>query len=181
MKAIKEPRAELRLTGTDRLLLGLLRQDARRSISEMAEIVNVSRATVKDRIDIMRDRGVIRRFTIDVAEELQTEPESASAFFLVRLKRPVCKILYAALAGWPEIAGCWSIAGDLDMMILVTASSNREIERLRDRVCRHPEVRTMTTHFTLREWTDRRDRRYLEILDHQHVAQNDQGLVSSPV
>ena len=160
-----KPQSELRLTETDRAILGLLQQDSWRTISEIAEAVRVSRATVKDRIDLMKERGVIKRFTIDISESQQDEPSCGSFFFQLRLKRPVCRIVYAAISGWPELVGCWSIAGDLDMIVLIAASSNREVERLRDKLARHPEVKTLTTLTILREWTDRRDRKFLEILD----------------
>ena len=167
----KQP-GEMRLTETDRSILGLLQQDAWRTISDIAETVRVSRATVKDRIDLMKERGVIKRFTIDISESQQDEASCDNFFFQLRLKRPVCRIVYAAIAGWPELVGCWSIAGDLDMIVLVAATSNREVERLRDKLARHPEVKTLTTLTILREWTDRRDRKFLEILDGQNRAKN---------
>ncbi len=157
--------APLRLTQTDRAILGLLQQDARRTVSEMAAITGVSRSTVKDRIDLMRERGVIRRFTIDIAEPRKAEPACGSAFFLLRLKRPVCRIVHASINGWPELLGCWSIAGDLDMVVLISATSNAEIERLRDKLARHPDVRTLTTLTILREWTNKTDNRNAAILD----------------
>jgi len=91
------------------------------------------------------------------------------------LNRAVCRSVYAAISGWPELIGCWSIAGDLDMIVLVAAMSNREVERLRDKLARHPEVKTLTTLTILREWTDRRDRQFLEILDgHDHTRNDDE-------
>ena len=96
----------------------MLEQDSRRTVSEIASIAGVSRTTVKDRISLMRERGVIRRFTIDIAKAPQIEPACGSAFFQLRLHRPVCRIVYASINGWPEVIGCWSIAGELDMIVL---------------------------------------------------------------
>ncbi len=161
----EKEQAPLRLRQIDRVILGLLQQDARRSISEISAITKVSRSTVKDRIDLMRERNVIKRFTIELAETRQSDPACGSAFFQIRLKRHVCSIVYASISGWPELLGCWSIAGDLDMIVLVGATSNAEIERLRDKLARHPEVRTLSTLTILREWTDRTDMRNADILD----------------
>jgi Lrp/AsnC family transcriptional regulator, leucine-responsive regulatory protein len=152
-------RMPMRLRQIDRVILGLLQQDSRRTVSEIAAVTKVSRTTVKDRIDLMRQRNVIKRFTIDLAETKKAEPSCGSAFFQLRLKRPVCRIVYAAISGWPELLGCWSISGDLDMVVLISATSNSEIEHLRDRLARHPEVKTLTTLTILREWTDRTDTR----------------------
>jgi Lrp/AsnC family transcriptional regulator, leucine-responsive regulatory protein len=155
----------MRLTSADRTILGLLQQNARRSITEIAAATNISRTTVKERIDKMCDQGVIRRFTLELAETKRDEPSCGSAFFQLRLKRPVCRIVHASIAGWPELLGCWSISGELDMVVLISAVSNQEIERLRDKLARHPEVRTLTTLTILREWTNRTDSRNAEILD----------------
>lgn len=161
----RKTQGPMRLRQLDRVILGLLQQDARRTISEMASIANVSRTTVKDRIDMLRERQVIRRFTIELAQPRKAEPGCGSAFFLLRLKRPVCRIVSGAISGWPELLGCWSIAGDLDMVVLISATSNREIERLRESLARHPEIKTLTTLLILRDWTDESNHRNSEMLD----------------
>ncbi|MCA0400052.1 MAG: Lrp/AsnC family transcriptional regulator [Proteobacteria bacterium] len=154
-----------RLSHSDRLILGLLKQDSRRTISEIAATIGMSRTSIKDRIDMMKEKGIIRRFTVEIAETQQAEPAYGSAFFQLRLKRPVCRLIYSAISGWPELLGCWSIAVELDMVVLVAATSNREVERLRDRLARHPEVKTLHTLSILRDWINIGDFRNSEILD----------------
>ncbi len=149
------PARGMRLTERDRAILGLLQQDAWRTISEIAAVVGLSRATVKDRIDLMRERGVIKRFTVELEHGAEPDLVCETAFFLLRLRRPVCRIVYGTIQAWPELLGCWSIAGDLDMVVLVSASSNGEIERLRDRLARHPEVNRLQTLTVLRDWPNR--------------------------
>lgn len=51
---------------TDLRILSLLLEDASRTYSDIAETVDVSPPTVSDRVDRLREMGVIRRFTIDV-------------------------------------------------------------------------------------------------------------------
>ncbi len=156
MQESRNPEAAAhRLSRNDSLILDLLKQDAWRTISEIAAVVGLSRATVKDRIDLMRQRGVIKRFTVEVDERQQIEAYAESAFFLLRLKRPVCRVIYGAIGRWPELLGCWSIAGDLDMVVLINAASNGEIERLRDTLARHPEVHRLQTLTVLRDWITR--------------------------
>jgi Lrp/AsnC family leucine-responsive transcriptional regulator len=142
------------LTQTDRTILRLLTQNARRTVSEIAAIARVSRRTAKERIDLMREKGVIKRFTIEVSQQRKLARSGDSAFFLLQLHRPVCRVVYASIKGWPELLNCWSIAGDLDMAVLISATSNSEIERLRGKLIRHPEVKTLRTVTILRDWTD---------------------------
>lgn len=58
------------LDDTDRTLLELLAEDARRSYSDLAERVGLSGPAVSDRIDRLRELGIVRRFTVDVDRSL---------------------------------------------------------------------------------------------------------------
>ena len=54
------------LDDTDRRLIRLLLADARRPYSELAEAVDLSAPAVSDRVDRLRELGVIERFTLDL-------------------------------------------------------------------------------------------------------------------
>jgi len=143
------------LSGLDRRLLGLLRQDSRRTYSDLASTLKVSRTTVKDRIDRMRERGIVTRFTIELSSAYTEPSNGLLAFFHMQLRRPTCRIVFESISGWPELIGCWSIAGNTDMTVFVTASTDDELEALRDRLARHPEVKTLSTELCLRQWAHR--------------------------
>jgi len=155
-----EPRATRparphRLTGTDRAILSALKENARQSISEIASHLGVSRTTVKNRIDLMRARNVIKRFTIELDDADNTSVTPSNAFFLLQLKRRICRLIYESIRGWPELVQCWSLSGENDMLVQVRCSDNDGIERLRDRIVRHPEVAHAVTFMVLNEWLKR--------------------------
>lgn len=54
------------LDDTDREILRLLLEDARRPYSDIAEHVDLSPPAVSDRIERLRELGIIRRFTVDI-------------------------------------------------------------------------------------------------------------------
>jgi DNA-binding Lrp family transcriptional regulator len=54
------------LDETDMEILRILSRDARRPYSDIAEEVDLSGPAVSDRIDRLREAGVINRFTVDV-------------------------------------------------------------------------------------------------------------------
>ncbi|WP_224332682.1 Lrp/AsnC family transcriptional regulator [Haloprofundus halobius] len=54
------------LDAVDRGIIYLLQQDARRTITDIAETVNVSANTVRNRIDRLESRGVIEGYSVDV-------------------------------------------------------------------------------------------------------------------
>jgi DNA-binding Lrp family transcriptional regulator len=61
------------LDDTDREILRLLLDDARRPYSEIADVVDLSAPAVSDRIDRLRELGLIRRFTVDIDRSLLDE------------------------------------------------------------------------------------------------------------
>lgn len=61
------------LDETDLEILRLLVEDARRPYSDIAERVDRSAPTVSDRIDRLREIGVVRRFTVDLDRSTFTE------------------------------------------------------------------------------------------------------------
>ena len=135
----------------ERRLIALLRQDSRRTYSELAGLLQVSRPTVTERIERLVERGIIRRFTIELAEG-ESEPEGLTAFFHLQLRGPLCRAVYRSMTGWPALLGCWSIAGSTDMTVLVRCTGQEELEFLRDRLARHPDVKTLWTELCLRQW-----------------------------
>src|SRR6056297_2844125 len=145
----------LRLSPTDKMILQLLRENGRRSLTEMAAIVGLSRPTVRHHIDKLVREKVIRRFTIEIETVDDTRPSGVRAMFDVRLRRNVCGKVYASIANWSELVSCWSTSGSTDMRILVEAADQSIIEDLRDRLARHPEVASLTTMMILKTWCER--------------------------
>lgn len=146
------------LSDFERRLITLLQQDSRRSLTDLAGELGTSRTNVKQKMQRLRDAGIIQRFTIDLGEgEVEgTQKAQAQVFFHLRLKRPQCPALYADIQSWPEVQGCWSLASsELDMLVHIAAHSQERIEELRDKLSRHPLVDTMHTTFVLNEWANK--------------------------
>ena len=61
------------LDDTDREILRLLLEDARRPYSEIADAVDLSPPAVSDRVERLRDIGLVRRFTIDIDRSMLEE------------------------------------------------------------------------------------------------------------
>lgn len=84
------------LDETDRQILRLLLEDARRPYSDIADHVDLSAPAVSDRVDRLRDVGLIQGFTVDVDRSMLREGVSV----LVRVHpRPSTESLLAPIAG----------------------------------------------------------------------------------
>jgi len=145
----------MRLSPTDKMILQLLRENARRSLTEVAAIVGLSRPTVRHHVDKLIRQRIIRRFTIDIETTADMRPSGVRAMFELRLRRNVCGKVYASISNWSERVSCWSTSGSIDMRVLVEAADQSIIEDLRDRLARHPEVASLTTTMVLKTWCER--------------------------
>jgi Lrp/AsnC family leucine-responsive transcriptional regulator len=145
----------MRLGPTDKMILQLLRENGRRSHTEIAAIVGLSRPTVRHHIDKLVRANVIRRFTIEIDQAVEGRPSGIRAIFDVRLKRNVCGKVFSSISHWSELVSCWSTSGSTDMRVLVEAADQTIIEDLRDRLARHPEVASLTATMVLKTWCER--------------------------
>lgn len=145
----------MKLGPTDRMILQLLRENARRSLTEISQLVGVSRPTVRHHVDRLVREKIIRRFTIEIDQSEDDRPSGVRAIFEVRLRRNVCGKVFASISHWSELVSCWSTSGSIDMRVLVEAADQTMIEDLRDRLARHPEVASLTTTMVLKTWCER--------------------------
>jgi Lrp/AsnC family leucine-responsive transcriptional regulator len=83
----KESKMALGLSPTSRLVLDLLREDSRRTATEIAHQLGVSRTTIAYHIARLTKDGTIRRFTIDVDPAATALPQGVRAMFDVVLSR----------------------------------------------------------------------------------------------
>ena len=146
-----------KLNTTDRLILDLLQEDARMNISEIATRLNVSRTTVKNRIDLLSENRVIKRFTIELNDNFVASDTSVSAFFILQLKLRTCRIIYEKIKNWPELIQAWSLSGQNDMLILVKAPNHDGLENLRMHLRRDQEIVKLETVMVLSEWIRKPD------------------------
>jgi len=144
----------MKLSPADRLILELLRENSRRSLTEIAAIIGLSRPTVKYHLDKLIGAKVIRRFTIEIDGTDTARSTSVRAMFDIHLKRNACGVVYASIAHWSELVSAWSVSGAVDMRILLEAANQTIIEELRDRLARHPDVISITTSMLLKTWCE---------------------------
>ena len=147
----------MKLDATDRLLLRLLEQDSRRSQKELAHIAGISREAVRRRIARLRRDGVIRRFTVEVewSEGRGRAADMAQALFLLRLNGVHCSRMAVFVGDWPELLACWTVSGEHDFALLVEAARLEELNRLREKLERHPAVAGITTLHLPKTWRRR--------------------------
>ena len=108
----------------------------------LAKRIGLSRSAAQERLKRLERDGVIEKNTLRLAAPTES---GVQAWFAVRLAQGFsCNDVIAALAALPEVRLCHSIAGEIDLLILVelparcttsgTARMRPDVERRR---CRH--------------------------------------------
>ncbi|MEM7545576.1 MAG: Lrp/AsnC family transcriptional regulator [Pseudomonadota bacterium] len=137
----------MRLDDTDQRLVAALRDNGRASVATLAADLGLARGTVRTRIDRMVARGVIRRFTIELAGE--SDPQMVRAVTSIELKGSMSRAVVSALSRIPEIRAIHSTNGAWDIVAEVRAASLPDIDRVLREVRAIPGVSNSETSLLL--------------------------------
>ena len=122
----------------DKALIALLAANSRMPTAELARKLNLSRSTVKDRIERLEKRNIITGYTVRFSEEyaegqiqahvmISSDPKQAAQIVRSLRAMPVVKSLYA-------------VNGSFDMIAIVSAESTRALDRALDEIGHMPGI-----------------------------------------
>lgn len=144
--------AEADVDDTDRKLLHLLREDGRRTFSEMAADVGLSVAAVKRRVDRLRAIGVITGFTVQIDHaklgwgiEAFTELRYAGSTSVGEILRSTTAL--------NEVQAVHTIAGDPDALVQLRVRDIAHLQQVIDTLRRGGNVTGTKTLMVLGSWT----------------------------
>ena len=130
----------------DRLLLSLLRRDARRPVVALARDLGLSRTATQDRLAKLQASGAIARFTIVDGGEQARE----MAYLMVRLERGArCAQIAPKVRSMAAVEAIHSVTGAIDMIVCVAAEHVDGIESARVELAGLPGVSEVSTHVVL--------------------------------
>lgn len=131
----------------DGLILRELKQDARQSTTRIARRTRIPRVTVRERIQRLEEKGVIKRFTLVPDYSLLGRP--TTAFVLVgyspsptasaKEKNPKKK-LCQGLARLDGVFELYSVSGEYDFLLKARCASMQELSGLADEIKALPGV-----------------------------------------
>lgn len=123
---------KIALDPIDRMLLNLLRENARTSTAELARKLHLSRTTVQSRIERLERNHVVAGYTIKVPDEV--EASLVRTFVLITLAPKRSGTIESALRRIPEVRTLHSVSGPFDLMAIVAADSIGELDTVIDRI-----------------------------------------------
>lgn len=119
------------LTDKDQELIGLLKQDARASVSSLARRLGVSRSTVQDRLNRLEEQGVITGYQVVLAAP---QRPGLRAMVMMEVAQRNAAGIVSVLERVPELSSLYTVAGKYDLVGVVEASDPEKLDSVLDKV-----------------------------------------------
>lgn len=137
----------MKLDDRDRLLVELLRRDARTPVVALARNLNLSRSATQERLARLQSAGVIGGFTI---REGKAGVARQSAYLMVSFQPGYrCAQVVPKLLRIPSIGLIHSVTGPIDLIMRVDADDVAGVEACRTAVAEVPGIASVSTSVVL--------------------------------
>lgn len=133
---------------TDRLLIERLRRNSRESIADLARGLELSRSTVKDRIDKLEYKGVIKGYSLVLSDELTRGHVSAHVMINIEAGHSTGTIV-RHLRNIDHIRTAYAVSGIYDLIVLAEADSTGELDLVLDKIRDLPGIKSTLTSVIL--------------------------------
>ncbi len=111
----------------DRRLVALLKRDGRAPIAKLAEILDVSRSTVQNRLERMLESGALLGFTARVREDY--EDGQINAIMMLKITGKSTTQVITNLRRLPELRQVHTTSGKWDLVAEVRVETLAEFDR----------------------------------------------------
>ena len=134
-------------------LLRLLQENSRRTVSDLANELGLSRATVQQTMERLERKGVIQGYTIKINPHYQQQLVSAYIMISVipRKTADIVRQIYKV----PQLDMLCTISGQYDLIAKVTEATTQELDNSIDRIATLDGVEKTLSHIVLSRKVDR--------------------------
>lgn len=135
------------ISDLDTRLITLLRHDARRSLSDLAVDLGVSRATVRNRIERLERARIILGYTVILQSDVVEVP--VRGITMIEIEGHVTERVIRALGGFPEVSAIHTTNGRWDLIVELATSSLGEFDSVLRRIRLVPGITASETSLLL--------------------------------
>ena len=131
----------------DQRLIAELRRDGRASLSELADRLTLSRATVRARMERLVTKGEIAGFTVVTRGDVSTAP--VRGLMMIGIEGRGGEKIMARLGGFPAVTAVHSTNGKWDMIVELATQTLLELDDVIHRIRNIEGVMTSETNLLL--------------------------------
>lgn len=133
---------------TDKKLIGALRQNARRGLSDLAHDLGVSRTTVRSRLERLVESGEIVGFTVRLRQDVETDAVRGLMMLAIE-GRGTDRILHRLL-GLTAVREVHSTNGKWDLIVEIGTDSLASLDTILTDIRRIDGVQNSETNLLLK-------------------------------
>ncbi len=146
------PSAHPEPDATDRKILRELIEDSRQTLEAISRKIGTSKTPIWNRINRLRSRGIIKRFTVEIdAEKLGYE---ACFFVLVRTSEHEAawqKKFLTSIRNRPEVLEAHRLAGDVDYILKVLVTNAKSYDAFYQELIKDVKIFNVTALLSMEE------------------------------
>ena len=128
-------------------LLKLLRENSRRSVSDLAKEMGLSRSTVQQTMERLERKGVIQGYTIKVNPHY--EQQRVSAYIMISAVPKKINEIVRQLAKHHQLDMLCSISGHYDLIAQITEETTEALDKIIDLIASLDGVEKTLSHIVL--------------------------------
>ena len=134
-------------------LLRLLQENSRRTISDLASELGLSRATVQQTMERLERKGVIQGYTIKINPHYQQQ--QVSAYIMISVVPKKTADIIRQIHKHPQLDILCTISGQYDLIAKVTEATTEALDKSIDDIATLDGVEQTLSHIFLSKKVDR--------------------------
>lgn len=142
------------LTRNDHRLLAALQRDARKSISDLARELDLSRTTVQKRLGQLEAANVIAGYNVKLGEQYRANTIQAYVNLVVKPRYSVT--VARELEAMSEVEALYTVSGKIDLVAIMRVSSPSDMDRALDQIAEIKGIQDTDSAVVLATKFDRR-------------------------
>ncbi len=129
-------------------ILQLLKENSRKTVSQISQSINLSISAVSDRLKKLEASGIIKEYTVILDEEMLDR--TMTAIIMVALEGPASATDFTEFVeNEKEIMDCYLLAGDYDVALKVLTKDTHSLEKLLSKIKNREGLRKTKTSIVL--------------------------------
>lgn len=144
----------MELTRNDRRLIAALQSNARKTVSELARELDLSRTTVQKRLALLEKGGVIAGYKLKLSDGYSAETFQAYVNLVVEPK--YSSQVATTLERMPEVEALYTVSGKIDLVAIMRVNTPASLDNTLDRIGAIEGVRDTDSAIVLSTKFDRR-------------------------
>ncbi len=143
----------MELDEIDHKILETLRRDARTPFTDVGRDLAISDATVHVRVKKLMDEGIIKKYTVEVDEEILGR--NVHGFVLINVKPGSLEEVANQLVENEKVSAIYEIHGPNDLIAKISAGDLDEMRNLMLKIRETPDVTTSELITIFKVWKEK--------------------------